>query len=351
MKILVLCLPGLGDALMATPLISALRKEYPKAVIDVGCMFTAVEYIFKNNKNVDNVYFLPLYKHNRVMGVLSLLPMRKHGYDVSILAYPAYRREYHIVQWIMGAKKRIAHNFGHNYWSEFNFLDTDFVKVDEGVHIVINNMNLLGALGIDWKKKYKPSSLKYDLKLDDSDIEFGNKYIGDLRWRSKIIGLHPGSINSKLGMMKRWPVERFSELAKKLIKKGNKILVFVGPDELDLGRKLMRLIGDRGNVRLVENMKLNQALGVLNQVDLLITNDNGFAHLANALKKKSIVLYGPTNSLWCRPYDDRLCKIVRKAKFEPWFRNDMKVENPPPGARSGTEAIEVSDVVSLLKDF
>ena len=39
MKVLVLCLPGIGDALMATPMIRVLREECPSATIDVACMF------------------------------------------------------------------------------------------------------------------------------------------------------------------------------------------------------------------------------------------------------------------------------------------------------------------------
>jgi heptosyltransferase-2 len=350
MKILVLCLPGIGDALMATPMIKVLRAEFPKAKIDVGCMFSGVQYLFRHNPSVNSAYYLPLYRHSTIKGVLSLLPFRSKKYDISILAYPSFRREYHIVSWILGAKKRISHKFSQGYWSEFNFLDTDHVEVDEDVHILINNMNLLSKLGVDWKKKHKPNDFVYDLTLDKKDSEFGKQYIKKLGWKGHIIGLHPGSINSRVGMMKRWPIEEFVDLTKDLIKKKKKVLVFVGPDELDLGKKLVSQINSK-SVHLIENLKLNQALGVLKQVDLLVTNDNGFAHLSNALKVKSIVLFGPTNPLWCSPYNKKISKVVRKAKFKPWFRNDIKVDHPPEGAVSGMDKIKVSDVMSALESF
>ena len=53
MKILILCLPGIGDALMTTPMIRILKKEKPNAQIDVACMFGGVQYVFKNNKYVN----------------------------------------------------------------------------------------------------------------------------------------------------------------------------------------------------------------------------------------------------------------------------------------------------------
>lgn len=350
MKILVLCLPGIGDALMATPMIRVLKKEFPEAQIEVACMFEGVKYVFKNNPHVDAVSLLSLYKENRVIGVLRVLFLRRYNYDLSILAFPAFRREYHVVQWLIGAKRRIAHRFKKGYWSEFNFLDTALIPVDEEEHHVINNLNLLKPLGIDWHRHYNVDDLTYDLFLSKEDIEFGKKYIRDLGWtKEKIIGIHPGSINSKLGVLKRWGVDNFSELTKKLIKKGNKVLIFIGPDEIEVGLKLYSLISNKIDCKLLNNLKFNQSVGVLNQISQLVTNDNGFAHIANALGIKEVVLFGPTNMKWCSPYDKSICTIVRKADFEPWFRNDIKVTDPPNDAKSGMELITVEDVLSLMK--
>lgn len=350
MKILVLCLPGIGDALMATPMVRVLKKEFPKAEIDIACMFEGVRYVFKNNPYINNVRLLSLYKENRVMGVLRVLLLRKHRYDLSILAFPAFRREYHVVQWLIGAKQRISHKFQRGHWSEFNFLDTTLIPVDEEEHHVTNNLNLLKPLGVDWLVHYKAKDLNYDLYLNKEDKEFGKKYINDLDWsKNKIIGIHPGSINSKLGVQKRWPVNNFAELIKKLIKKGNKILIFIGPDEIEVGLKLYNLIGNEKDCKLLNNLKFNQSVGVLSQIGLLIGNDNGFAHIANALGVKSIILFGPTNMKWCSPYNKNICSIIRKSKSEPWFRNDIKVTDPPADAKSGMEAISVRDVLETLK--
>lgn len=90
----------------------------------------------------------------------------KERYDVSILAFPAYRREYHIVSFILGAKRRIAHRFASGYWSECTFLETDLVPVDESKHNVINNLELLRVLGIDWTRVYPDiSKIRYILNL------------------------------------------------------------------------------------------------------------------------------------------------------------------------------------------
>jgi ADP-heptose:LPS heptosyltransferase len=349
MKILILCLPGIGDALMATPMVKVLRKEMPRARIDVLCMFSGVNYVYKNNPHIDNVYFVSLFMKGKLNALKVLWSFRNKGYDVSILCFPAYRREYHWVSSFIGAKKRISHKFKRGYFSEHNFLDTDSIPFDEEEHHVTNDLNLLKPLRVDWGKNYKRNNFKYDLILDKEDINFGKDFIKLKEWDKKdVVGFHPGSIKSPMGVLRRWPVKNFASLGKYLIKKGKKIVIFAGPEELDVGVKIEQLINSN-NCYLANNLKFNQSVGILSQISLLITNDNGFSHLANGLKIPTILLVGPTNPKWCSAYDKKYCKIIRKAKFEPWFRNDLKADDfPPKGVKSGMEAIKVEDVIKEI---
>lgn len=349
MRIAVLCLPGIGDALMATPMIKVLRKNYPHAQIDIICMFGGVEYIFKNNPYINNIYLLSLYKQNPLKALKRIIALRKNAYDISILAFPAYRREYHIVSWLIGAKKRVAHQFAKGYWKESNFLNTNLVAVDETVHNVINNLNLLRAVDINWKKYLNERNISYDLHLERSDILFGEKYIHSLKWNKKnIVIIHPGSIDSPAGMLKRWPKEFFISLAKNLIKRKKNILIFVGPFEVELGNEIVSSVAS--NRCVLVKSTFSKSVGILNVCPLLISNDNGFAHLANALKIKEIVLFGPTNPEWCAPYNKKYSTVLRKATFTPWFRNDMKVTHPPQNAQSGMEKISVQAVLHAIKN-
>jgi len=147
---------------------------------------------------------------------------------------------------------------------------------------------LLKTLGIDWQKEINKEDVNYDLILDKEDIAFGVNYVKALGWdKENIIGIHPGSTDSPAAIVRRWPIERYAEVAKFLIKeKQRKILIFVGPDEAGLGKKLLNLIDDNVNCRLVDNLKFSQSIGLLNQITMLLCNDNGFGHVAAALGKK-----------------------------------------------------------------
>ncbi|KKQ01737.1 MAG: Lipopolysaccharide core biosynthesis protein rfaq [Candidatus Roizmanbacteria bacterium GW2011_GWA2_36_23] len=276
-------------------MIRLMKKKIPAAKIDIACMFDGVSYVFKNNPHIHKIHRLSLYYENKLIGLKQLLSLRNNKYDISILAFPSYRREYHIVQSLVAAANRISHRFKKGYLSEFNFLDTHSIEVDEKVHNVINNLNILKYFSIDWQKEIDENNLSYDFTINQDDDNFGIKYIHNLKWtKQDIVGFHPGSISSKAGILKRWPIENFAGLGKLLIKKNKKILIFIGPEEIGLGKALIRLIDDVSGCHLLENMKFHQTIGILNNIGKLITNDNGFAHLSNGLRISSIVLFGPT---------------------------------------------------------
>jgi heptosyltransferase-2 len=352
MKILIFCLPGIGDALMATPLIKLLKKNFPAAQIDIACMFSGVEYVFKNNPNVSQAYKLSLYQAHKFTGLKQILALRKNRYDVSVLVFPAYRREYHLMQFLAGAKKRVAQRFKKGYWSEFNFLDTDLVGVDEKLHNLENNLNLLQVFNIDWRLQLAKEEIRYDLALDQEDIIFGQDYIKKNAWENEeIVGLHPGSTDSPAALLRRWPIDRYAAVAHFLIKeKKNKILIFSGPDEKELGKDLVASIGDEKNCRLVEAKNFEQALGVLSQVKLLLCNDNGFGHLAVALGKKVLTLWASTNDRWSLPYDKNLVALIRPENFTPWYRYDLK-RAIPKGMNGGMDKIEINQVISRINSL
>ncbi len=346
-RIIIFCLPGIGDALMATPMIKLLKQNYPEAKIDIATMFGAASYVFKNNPNINEIFQLSLYGQNQWQGLKQAMRLKRHQYDFSLLAFPAYRREYHFIHWLAGAKRKIAHQFNKGYWSEFNFLATDLVAVNEDEHNVINNMNLLKPLGIDWEKLVDKSSLRYNLILDKADLEYGERFIQKTGWeKEKIAGIHPGSTKSPAALLRRWPVERYAKVAKFLISNGKKVIIFVGPDEQDIGQKLNKLVNDN-NCILNINRKFGQSLGILRRVDLLICNDNGFGHLANALGRPIITLWASTNDKWSLPYYQKLVTLIRPQNFQPWYRYDLKTSIPKK-AKGGMKKIKISSVIKAI---
>jgi len=148
--------------------------------------------------------------------------------------------------------------------------------------------------------------------------------------------VHPGAARGS----RRWPVERWIEVASSEKAKGRNVIVTGGRDEVDLGRSVVR--GARlpasavraGRTGLLELAALVAAAG------RVVCGDTGVAHLATALRTPSIVLFGPTSPAEWGPPTDR-----------PWHRalwtgrrGDPHADTPDPGLLT----IRVQQVLEAL---
>lgn len=122
-----------------------------------------------------------------------------------------------------------------------------------------------------------------------------------------LIAICPGSINSRA---KRWPAERYAALADRFIDELCAEVVLIGSaDELDVSEDVIRHMRQQP-ILLTGKTDLVVAVAILNQVELLVTNDTGPAHIAAALGRPTLVIFGPTNPLTTRPLSP-LAEVVR----------------------------------------
>jgi heptosyltransferase-2 len=122
------------------------------------------------------------------------------------------------------------------------------------------------------------------------------------------VALCPGSINSRA---KRWPAERYADLGDRLVDELQAEVVLIGSAaEADVSLEVSRRMRNQPIV-LTGQTDLAELVAILSQVDLLITNDTGPAHIASALGRPTLVIFGPTNPLTTRPFSP-LGEILRQ---------------------------------------
>ena len=203
MRILIIALPGLGDVLMSTPMIKLLRENFKNAEIEALTMQKATCEILETNPNLNNVYYFDFFEAGYFGSTKYLLKNFRGKYDVSITIYPSYRKHYHVVSYLIGAKRRIAHRFNKGYFNEFHFLNTDLVDAEENKHNVINNVNLLRPLNVNITEN-KIKKLNLEIYLTDDEEEKGRIFFekNDVDY-DKAIFIHNGSSKVKKGSEKR----------------------------------------------------------------------------------------------------------------------------------------------------
>jgi heptosyltransferase-2 len=113
MKILIIALSGIGDALMFTPALNLLKKNLPDAEIDALVMYRGAEEIFHSSRNFNKVIYFNFLEEGLFNSLKFLFKLRKK-YNASINVYPSNRKEYNIISYIIGAKKRVVNYMQEN---------------------------------------------------------------------------------------------------------------------------------------------------------------------------------------------------------------------------------------------
>jgi len=299
LKILILALSGIGDALMFTPAAALIRKTFPDAIIDAVVMFKGAEEICKRNENFNNVFYFDFLNESRFSSLKFILQLRGN-YHASIIVYPSNRKEYNIINFLLGAKKRASVRYLRNDSKELGYLNNVRITEDDALHNVQENIKLCEKL-LDIKFDEEPD---LSFPLNDADEKFAADFLREMNIPENdlLIGFHPGCATFKNHVRRRWEPEKFAGLGGKLIKKFNaKLLIFGGPDEEELKKNICRII-DSPNAFTVSKGSLTENAAVMKRCSVFVTNDSSLMHIASALKRKVVAIIGPTNINYIHPW-------------------------------------------------
>ena len=299
MKILILALSGIGDALMFTPALQLLRKQLPHAEINALVMFHGVKDMYERNPDLNKVIHFDFMKEGFFRSLKFINDLR-NKYDISINVYPSNRKEYNVISLLIGAEKRAGAKYLRKDLQNLGDLNNIRVYENDLTHNVETNIRLIEKL-LDNKFDEKPQ-LKFSLEKEDENFAlnfFSENNIGD---SDIIIGFHPGSATLKNHEKRRWEPEKFSALGKRLIEERNaKILIFGGPEEIELKKVIKENINSDDSI-IVETDNLAESAAVMARCNVFVTNDSSLMHVASALKLKVVAILGPTNPHYIHPW-------------------------------------------------
>lgn len=316
MKILVISFAGIGDTIFATPLIHELRKNFPKATIDAFVRWSSAKDLLENNPHLNTIYQKDIAEGSKLDSLQFLMKLRRTRYDVSINTFPQSRGEYRFVARFISARNRISHEY-ENFTAVDRRLTTELLPVDYSKHAVENNLSLLRFL--DAKPRLSPH--RYELFLTKKDKAWAEAYIAQQNLqRCRLLGIHVGSGGTKNLALRRWPLENYIALARRLNEKQPELaILFVGgPGEKEDHKRIRAALGD-GKVFFPKTDTLLHTAALIGRCNLFLSVDTSNMHLAAAMGvKKQIVIETPT---WNKP-------------IEPYGNSFTLVKNPAVAGRN-----------------
>ncbi len=295
---------GIGDTILATPLIHELRANFPEARIDALVLWAGSKDILEGNPHLNSFYQRNLFKQSKLASLRFLLSIRKSGYDVSINTHPQSRRHYRVIARIIGAPVRISHIY-ESFGPPDRFLVNRTLPQDYARHSVDLNLNVLKLLDA------RPRLPRHELEifLSAEDESWADQFIAkhDLKGR-QILGIHAGSGGTKNLALKRWPLPQYIELVGKLrqSRPDLAILLFGGPDEEGEIRQIIAAQSSTLVLR-VGSPSLRAAGALMKRCTGFLSVDTALMHVAAAVKTpRQIVIeaftLNPTNLPYGNPY-------------------------------------------------
>jgi ADP-heptose:LPS heptosyltransferase len=308
MKILIISLAGIGDTLLATPLIRALREQCPDAVIDVLARWPAAVDLLAGNPHVNQVHQKNLVGESPASNLKFLWSLRRKHYDISINTHPQGKIEYRVIARLIGARLRLSHGYeNHSIWDRLlvnRSLDQDYT-----IHCSDNNLRLLPLMGL--AEPRSPS--EPELYFSAAEEEWAGSFMRSHELGTRLcIGFHAGSGKTKNLMLKRWPLDNYITVLRTIVGEypNTKVLLFGGPEEKEDNERIVSEVRSASLIP-VQSKTIRQSAAVLKRCKIFVSVDNLFMHLAAAVKvPEQIVIESPTFNKTIEPYH-RPFRLVR----------------------------------------
>lgn len=264
-RILVIGLSNIGDAILTTPVIQVLRKDFPQVHLALLVGPRAFS-VFKNDRRIDNkiIYDKAISWRNKLALVNRL---RQDRYDLvvdlrqtafSILLGTRYKTSV-----FANPPKSLVHMMDRHLWK-------------------------LQFLGLDIGEVKSPS-----VEFNEDDQNYINRMLN--KWQIKegqiVIAASPGARN----ITKRWEKQGYIQLVKRLIEEYDAKIVIVG-DKQDrtLAEEIITQIKP-APINICGRTTIGQLAFLLTKCRLLLSNDSAPMHLAWAMDTAVIAMFGPTS--------------------------------------------------------
>ena len=216
-------------------------------------------------------------------------------------------------------------------------LINDMRPLDEHIYKAVDKFVALGGSKTDIKQAAKIQFPR--LVVDENKRAVVANKLG-VTLKDPSVALMPGA---EFGPSKRWPAKHFAQLAVKLKLDGYKVYVFGSPKDASIGAEIESLSnGDAKN--LCGQTSLEDAVDLLSLVSVAITNDSGLMHIAAAVGRPVVVLYGSITPKYTPPLTDNAEIQYLDLDCSPCWKKEC-----PYGHYNCMQNLEVSGVYASAK--
>lgn len=280
-KILIVRMDRIGDVVLSTPAIKAVRDAYPDSHIAVLVRPYAREVVDGNPCIDEVITYDKLGREKSLFGKIRFIAgLKNKKFDLAIILHP--KNSSHILAYLAGIPERLGYDKKSGVFLTKKIPHTKQYGLRHEIDYALDLLRYIGIEPSD-KSLYMPVNKLSEEKIKDLFYKNG------ISQNDPVIAVHPAaSCRSR-----RWVLERFAKASDTLAEKyGARIVIISGPGE-------DKVMGDRaaelmksGPLNLAGKTSVSDLASVLRRSSLLISNDSGPVHISCAVDTPVIAIFG-----------------------------------------------------------
>jgi len=295
---------SMGDIVLALPVLSALRKSFPDARIS-WLVRTDFAPLLENHPHLtdiilfDREFLGKAWFHPRALAsLLSLIMLlRRSKFDAVVDLQGLFRTA--SLSWLSGCKKRLgmenAREFAHIFYTH---------KVTQNsscIHLVDYYLKIIAGLGIP------EADVQFLLPSDPAAAQSVSGKLADHNISPDNYAVFAaGSAHSD----KCWPVERFADLAGRVSSQFGLSIVAVGAASQTRAVDSLANLADVPIANFAGRTSISELIALIRNARLVVSNDTGPGHIAAALDKPLVLIFGRSNPARVTPYRRKECVVA-----------------------------------------
>jgi len=328
-QILVIAPSWIGDMVMAQPMLGLL-KQRQDCRIDVLAL-SWVAPLLSRMSEVEHVLEMPIGHGSLALGQRYQLGQSLRGkYDQAIVLPNTLKSA------LIPMFARIPRRTGYLGERRYGLLND--IRVQDGAALPLL-VQRYSAQALP-KDASLPDKLEHPrLVTSDNGVKQTLDELEINRPTSTVVGLCPGA---EYGPAKRWPVAAYAGLANKLLDQGNEVWLFGSNKDKAITQTINQSC--QGRCRdLAGETTLEQAINLMSLTDTVVTNDSGLMHIACALGRKVVAIYGSTSPEYTPPLSDQATVVRKPMDCSPCFKREC-----PLGHMKCLNDITIDDVMDRV---
>jgi len=301
-RVLVVRLRSIGDTVLTTPSLFALRRFLPQAQIDI-VLEDWVAPVLEGSDLVDKVIAIP--RESKAARARLAREIRAANYDVVYNLHGG--RTSTLLVRATGAKHRVG--FGHYQYARLhNHLapNASVLWQRSSLHSVEQQLALIGWTGVPVTDRPVTKLALVDKALESASVKIRGAGFESFQNGKPFALIHPSAAFET----KRWAIENFARVTQELNERGLTPVAIAGPNEAELLRLLAR--HSSGRIVMLSNLTLPEIRVLSARARLFVGSDNGIAHIATAAGARCVIIFGSSNVTHWRPWSTGPNEVVRE---------------------------------------